>query len=62
MGPSVPGDIPWTVTLRWARHHNMTRGEFAMLDHVLQAMDREHRDWWMEQQTRANPTPKGAPS
>jgi hypothetical protein len=58
MGPSVPGDIPWIVARKWARHHRMSRGEFNMLDRVFQAMDREYREWWMAR--NATPPPKGS--
>jgi hypothetical protein len=51
----VPGDIPWIIARKWARHHRMSRGEFNMLDHVFQAMDREYREWWISRQPATPP-------
>jgi hypothetical protein len=55
-GPSVPGDIPWSLLLKWAEHHEMTKAEFYLLDRCCQAMDREYRAWTMEQAQRTTPT------
>lgn len=50
MGPPVPGPIAWSVLRLWADHHNLTRGEFDMLDRCVQAMDAEYIDWWNQRQ------------
>jgi hypothetical protein len=50
MGPTVPGAIPWTVVRLWADYHRLSRGEFDMLDRVIQAMDAEYMAWWSERQ------------
>jgi hypothetical protein len=48
MGPMVPGAIPWGLVRTWAEHHHLTRGEYLMLDRVVQAMDSEYLTWWAE--------------
>ncbi len=49
MGPSIPGNIPWTALRDWAAFHNLSRGEFHLLDLLIQSMDAEHRTWWIAQ-------------
>jgi hypothetical protein len=61
MGPAVPGDIPWMVVREWARFHHLSRPEFEMLDRVMQAMDGEYRDWWIERHPPDPPTPSRRP-
>jgi hypothetical protein len=56
MGPSVPGDIPWTVVRDWAVFHGLTAHEFEMLDRLVQAMDAEYRDWWITKHPPDPPT------
>jgi hypothetical protein len=58
LGPSVPGDIPWTVVRQWAEFYHLSRGEFHMLDRVLQAMDAEYREWWIERHPPEPPAPQ----
>lgn len=53
MGPSVPGRIPWTTIMAWARHHNLQDGETAMLDACLVAMDAAYLEWWQQAQATA---------
>jgi hypothetical protein len=50
MGPPVPGDIPWWQLSLWAEHHGMTRGEFAILDICIPAMDAVYRRWFLVHQ------------
>jgi hypothetical protein len=50
MGPAVPGAIPWKLVRLWAKHHNLSRGEHAMLDRAIQALDAEYLAWWGERQ------------
>ncbi len=57
MGPAMPGDIPWTVLRQWAEFNRLTRGEYDMLDRVIQAMDGEYRNWWIDKHPPDPPPP-----
>lgn len=56
LGPSVPGDIPWSLVRLWAEHHEMSRAQFNFLDHCIQAMDRTYRAWVVEHPPQENVT------
>jgi hypothetical protein len=50
MGPSVPGQIPWSVVRQWAEEHNLTYDDKWLMDACFQAMDALYIEWWNEQQ------------
>jgi len=52
MGPPVPGNIPWRDLRMWADTHDLTRGQFMMLDICVRKMDEAYRDWVRERQDR----------
>jgi hypothetical protein len=57
MGPPVPGNIPYLTVRQWASDHDMTRGEFEMLDACLRAMDKEYIAHWVSRQPQPPPPP-----
>lgn len=49
IGPAQPGNIPWMTLRAWGQVHDLSEGEFILLDHCVRAMDGVFRAWMTKQ-------------
>lgn len=46
MDRPVPGRIPWTMVMQWAREYRLADGERDLLDYCIVRMDVVFADWY----------------